>query len=104
MFDNIGRVSERVATSVSRRQFLGRVGRWAAVTATALAGVLTTEGVAQAAGGRLCCTYQGAPQNPPYICGTACVDATAGCDAKRKFNGFTCFLLSSTPVSDCRQC
>jgi hypothetical protein len=102
MFDNIGRVAEWVATSVSRRRFLGRVGRGAAVTATALAGVLTTGGSAQAAGGYLCCTYGTPP--PTTIGGTACVHASAGCDLKRKFNGLTYFLLSSTAVSDCSQC
>ncbi len=58
MFDQIGRVAEQVATSVSRRRFLGSVGRWAGATALALAGFLTAR---PARGGRIktgiCCVY-----------------------------------------------
>ncbi len=66
MFDNIGRVAEQVATSVSRRRFLGSLGGWAAAAALSLAGFLTGEG---ARGGHelpkcpeYCCTYN----NPPF--------------------------------------
>ncbi len=57
MFDNIGRVAERVATKVSRRRFFGSLGRWAAATAMGLAGVLTTPGSARAGNQNTCCIY-----------------------------------------------
>ncbi len=60
MFDNIGRVAEQVATSVSRRGFLGIVGRWAAATAVGVAGLLTTTSTARA-GTKLTCCYYGPP-------------------------------------------
>jgi hypothetical protein len=40
MFEKVSRVAERVATSASRRQFLGRVGRGAMALAAALGGLL----------------------------------------------------------------
>ncbi len=58
MFDNIGRVAEQVATSVSRRRFLGSLGRWAGATALGVAGVLTTTGSARAGSNKVvCCVY-----------------------------------------------
>ncbi len=54
MLDRIGRAAERAARGVSRRDFLGRLGRGAAVVAAGLGGVLLAATDAHAAGG-LCC-------------------------------------------------
>ncbi len=48
MFEQTSRLAEKLATGVSRRGFLGSVGRWAGATALAMAGVLTTAGSARA--------------------------------------------------------
>ncbi len=63
MFEQTSRLAEKVATSVSRRRFLGSLGRWAAVTAVGLAGFLTggpARGGEGKGGGdkKACCTYQ----------------------------------------------
>ena len=47
MFEKISHIAEQAATNVSRRQFLGRFGRSAAVTVTALGGFLTLPAVTQ---------------------------------------------------------
>ena len=48
MFEKVSQVTEQAATSVSRRQFLDRVGRGAAAAALALGGLLVTSGPALA--------------------------------------------------------
>ena len=53
MFEKVGQVAEQVATSVSRRQFLGRFGQGALAVAAAMGGLLALPAIAQA-GGRLC--------------------------------------------------
>src|SRR5438477_7262959 len=55
MFEKTNRLAERLATSVSRRGFLGSAGRWAGAMALAMAGVLTTAGSAQADNGKTAC-------------------------------------------------
>ncbi len=49
MFDKIGLAAEKMALSMSRRCFLGRLGRRAVVAAAGLMGLLTFPGVASAA-------------------------------------------------------
>lgn len=48
MFKKVSELAEKTATNVSRRQFLGRVGRGAAATAAALGGLLALPAVVQA--------------------------------------------------------
>src|SRR5262245_51326799 len=57
MFDKFSEVAEKVATGMSRRSFVGSVGRWAGATTLGLAGVLATAHPAQARGGKTCCRY-----------------------------------------------
>ena len=59
MFEKIGRAAEKAAASVPRRQFLGRLGRGAAMLAGALGGILLTAGTAEAGGGWCCLTGTG---------------------------------------------
>jgi hypothetical protein len=57
MFEKLSQMAERAATSVSRRQFLGRMGRSAMTLAAAAGGVLLAPTVSQAArhcGGQIC--------------------------------------------------
>jgi hypothetical protein len=56
MFDKIGRLAEKAADSisVSRRGFLGRLGRGAMVVGALLAGFSTAAGQS---GGVMCCSY-----------------------------------------------
>ena len=62
MFEQTSRLAEKLATSVSRRGFLGSLGGWAAAAAMGVAGVLALSGNALAhnlsCGGR-CCLYSG---------------------------------------------
>jgi hypothetical protein len=50
MFDKLGQAAERLATHVSRRAFLGRLGKGALVMAGVLGSVLAFGGKAQALG------------------------------------------------------
>jgi hypothetical protein len=56
MFDRVGSLAERVATSVSRRAFLGRMGQGALAVAGGMAALLAFPQVAQAA--QRVCTYR----------------------------------------------
>ena len=59
MFEAIGHAAEKAAASVPRRQFLGRLGRGAALLAGTLGGILWTAGPAEARDEYLCClTYR----------------------------------------------
>ena len=49
MIDKVGRLAERVATNVSRRGFLGRLGRRALALAAAVGGLLALPAAAHAA-------------------------------------------------------
>jgi hypothetical protein len=71
MFDQIGRVAERVATSVSRRGFLGSMGRGATAAALGVAAVLASATTALGNGHGTCCYYSGCPtcQRTEVTCG-----------------------------------
>ena len=82
MLEHTSRLAEKLATSVSRRDFLGSVGRWAGATALAMAGVLATAGSARAGSGKTCCRYYYfGGTNGDKLCGTACVPLGNPCPA-----------------------
>ncbi len=54
MFDRISDAAEKLASNVSRRAFLGRLGRGAMVTASLLAGMFALTGKAWAFPARCC--------------------------------------------------
>ena len=54
MFEKFGQLAEQTATSVSRRQFLGRFGGSAMAVAAAVAGLLALPALGQAGGGKVC--------------------------------------------------
>ncbi len=49
MFEKVSQAAERAAVGVSRREWLGAIGRGALVVATSAGGLLATAGAAQAA-------------------------------------------------------
>jgi hypothetical protein len=49
MLEKLNQIAEQAATSASRRQFLGRLGRGAMAVAAALGGLMTLEADAQVA-------------------------------------------------------
>jgi len=51
MFEQTSRLAQKLATSVSRRGFLGALGGWAAAAALDLAGFLADAGAARADSG-----------------------------------------------------
>jgi hypothetical protein len=103
MFEKTSKLAEKVASNLSRRHFLGSVGRWAGATALAMAGVLTTAGIARAAS-KTCCTY-GFSFISNYVCGRICVSADSPCPTTPpKGCSSTDYLLYSTSVQGCESC
>jgi hypothetical protein len=64
MLEKASRLAESVAASVSRRGFLGVMGRWAAAAALGVAGALAGAGRARADFEAPCCYYGGCCTNP----------------------------------------
>ena len=96
MFEKTSKLAEKVASSLSRRHFLGSLGRWAGATALAMAGVVTTASLARAAP-KTCCVYEILlPTGPAYS--YQCVNGTCPPPAGSSI------LVSSSPVSDCKKC
>jgi hypothetical protein len=96
MFEKIGRAAEQVASGVgvSRRGFLGRLGRAALVTAGALAGLLVRPGGAPARGTTqilYLCTYS----NGYNFCGR--YRQCGGCEPTKG----KCHLYSQSPIGTC---
>jgi hypothetical protein len=104
MFEKTSKLAEEMATSASRRGFLGSLGRWAGTTAMALAGVLTTAGTARAGGGHRCCYYYTADFYS-RLCGTQCIRASDSCPTNAPAScPANAYLSHSSPVSGCGQC
>jgi hypothetical protein len=87
MFEKTRKLAEQVATNVSRRGFLGSLGRWAATAALGVAGVLTASATARASDGNLCCYYGGG------CCGAG---AEARCNTH---GGFRFCIVTQAPAS-----
>ena len=66
MFEKISQMAEQCAGGVSRRQFLGRMGRLALAVAAGAAGILSLPAVSQAAG------------RPPRVCSANSFPSCAG--------------------------
>ena len=98
MLEKVSQIAEQAATNVSRRGFLGRLGRGAAATAAALGGLLALPAATRAGrGGRICADPSTVPQCSGLPVGSPCV-APGGvegkCSAKKKVAG----------VYDCNVC
>jgi hypothetical protein len=102
MFENASKLAEKLATGVSRRHFLGSLGRWAGTTALAVGGVLTWVDAARANGDKTCCKYifvslGGGGGGPCYVCmplGTACPPPSPPCN----------YFAGSSTVHGCGTC
>jgi hypothetical protein len=87
MFDKVSQVAEKLATNVSRRAFLGRLGQGALVLAGAMGAMLAFPGLGQAKGclnGPCpCCCYDCGNgtvyQTRKYGGGSGCADQYKGC-------------------------
>jgi hypothetical protein len=75
MFDKFSEAAERVATNVSRRAFLGRLGQGALATAGVLGGMLAFTGEAKA----FYCGKQWCPFGAVCVCGNLCWYPCRGC-------------------------
>jgi hypothetical protein len=95
MFDKISRAAEKAATSVSRRNFLGGLGRGAAALAAGLGGVLLTATDAEASGGKCCvigygCCKGACPKGSSSTWVTMrCSDLQVACSSKCPGGGGT---------------
>ena len=106
--EKIGRIAEQTATSMSRRQFIGRLGGGATALAGLLAGVVGVPGLARAASTARCCFYSCYDISPGRVeryhartCvadGSPCPSQTGG------GRGGGCFLKSEHLVRDCDRC
>ena len=68
MFEKLSQLAEHAATSVSRRQFLGRIGR-GALTATGIVAGYLAFGSEAAAAGRSCTTDADCPRGRICVAG-----------------------------------
>jgi hypothetical protein len=102
MFEKLGQCAENMATgiSLSRRGFLGSLGRWAAVTTMGAATLLGSGAGAVRAGqctaGYKCCIYRCKYPIDGYA---NCVCADRACPNIAK-----CGLAGWTLVSNCSNC
>jgi hypothetical protein len=85
MFDKVSQAAEKLATNVSRRAFLSRLGQGALVLAGAMGAMLAFPGLVQAkgcSGPCPCCCYQ-CPDGTFYVTkianGKNCAPTHAGC-------------------------
>ncbi len=105
MFEKTSELAERVATSVSRRHFLGALGKWAGATATGLAALLTA-GSARAGEQVTCCRYWTSFSGSGVECGRACVALGAPCPGAATFG--TCsgagLLGGAFTTKNCEAC
>jgi hypothetical protein len=110
MFERVIQIAELAATSASRRQFLGRLGRGALAAAASAGGLLGNPDAVEAARNRRprCCNYRfhfrGGPDHRS-VCrsdGSACPPTLSvlGPNGRR----FTYWLSSQERVKSCDQC
>lgn len=88
MFEQISQFAEQAATNVSRRQFLGRMGRGAMVVAAASGGLLALPAIARAARRNTLCGT-----NSSIYCYTRAVGDACGAGGK-------CTVVKGT-TNDC---
>jgi hypothetical protein len=88
MFEKVGRAAEKMAAGVSRRQFLGRLGRGAAAAAAVLGGMTAISKIGTA--------------GPPKICGPnsfgTCVGVPVGSECGA---GGACKQIRGSNDCDC---
>jgi len=92
MFEKVNRAAEQLATSVSRRSFLSKLGQSALALTGMLVGLLVIPHDAEAAGGRRCCVYYHPSINAPTY---ECVPKGRPCPG---------YATTQFLVSSCKQC
>lgn len=92
MFDKIGQAAEKMAIDVSRRAFLGRLGK-AALAVGAILGFAST---AEAGHWVTCCYYS------DYS--VVCLDGKKKCPRYRYNGEFEVVIVGSRTVTNCSQC
>ena len=95
MFDRVSEAAEKLATNVSRRAFMGRLGRAALAVSGALVGVLAIPTPLQAGNPRYCCIY-----GNPCHGGGALLCASPSCPST--YQGFS--LSQRITVQTCPDC
>jgi len=106
MFDKISRLAEAAATSasVSRRGFLGQLGRGALAAAGVVSGLLLSARAAHAQGGVVCCYYRAPGKNGNaygYSYKTTCQKAGTTCAWTV---GGKWQLFDSSTAAACKDC
>jgi hypothetical protein len=81
MFDKVSQVAEKLATNVSRRAFLNRVGQGALVVAGVLGATLAFPGQGQAGktGNKICTYWRPTIGGGTIFCYSACVRCDTVC-------------------------
>jgi hypothetical protein len=98
MFEQTSRLAEKLASSVSRRGFLGSLGGWAAAAAMGVAGVLTGTGTARAASKQgMCCFWDTAAGSYIFFPGAKSCPIVNCC-------GFVVVAKLSKKVNACSEC
>ena len=92
MLEKVCEIAEQAATSVSRRQFLGRIGRGAAATAAVLGGLLALPAVSHAGKKVQTCSLDG-PTCLGQLAGSPCSGGKGVCRP--------CDRSDKSPVVDC---
>jgi hypothetical protein len=100
MFEKTSQLAEKVATSVSRRNFIGSLGRWAGATTLAMAGVVTVTGRAHAGTQVQCCFY--GCSNCTSV--STCISVSDTCPSFIGLPTGGCTLEGSSLVNDCKKC
>jgi hypothetical protein len=102
MFDKTSELAEWLATSISRRRFLGSMGRWSAAAALGVATVLTGATTARGGNHSTCCYYAACSSciRPPLTCrngATYCDIIVVGPGVSCPATYFGCPLSFSAP-------
>jgi hypothetical protein len=99
MFEKVGRLAETAANkvSVSRRGFLGRLGRGALVTAGVVGGLLALSGKAQAGNTLYSCSYRN--KRGEFKCRYTYCGTYQFCGSCPPMN--CCQLYSKTAIGTC---
>jgi hypothetical protein len=100
MFEKIVRAAEKAADGVSRRAFLGGLGKAALGAAAALGAVLAFPGVApaQAAGSVYCCIQPKGPKSGPGGCRPSCQWL---CPGGYSYSACSIFKLNGKYIGTC---
>jgi hypothetical protein len=96
--EKILQMAEAAATSVSRRGFLGWLGKGA----LAVGAVLAMSDIARAVDRVRCCTYHCTGR----FTGTkkVCLGIGITCPGRVSADGTTCVIASNVPLADCSTC